>query len=220
MASNSLDVLARVRPPVPPLLVARIAGWDADAAPAEPRRSASVVLIRPSTPELEVYLLHRHSRMAFAASMVVFPGGGLDPADTGPDPLLACAVRETYEETGVLLAAADLWPWAHWVTPEIEPRRFDTKFYLAVLPPGQEARDVSGETVRADWATPSRALAAAERGAIGLMPPTLSILTELAEARTLSAVLELAEDRVVVTVRPQVEQTADGWQFVYPQVTP
>ena len=89
MASNSLDVLARVRPAVPPLLVARIAGWDADAAPAEPRRSASVVLIRPSAPELEVYLLHRHSRMAFAASMVVFPGGGLDPADTGPDPLLA-----------------------------------------------------------------------------------------------------------------------------------
>src|SRR4051812_1923220 len=115
--------------------------------------------------------------MAFAASMVVFPGGGLDPADTGPDPLLAWAVRETYEGTGVLLAAAALWPWAQGGRRGIEPRRCDATFCLAVLPPGQEARDVSGETVRADWATPSRALAAAERGAIGLMPPTLSILT-------------------------------------------
>ena len=220
MASNSVDVLTRVRPAVPPALAARIAAWDRGAVPAEPRRSASVVLIRPSASELEVYLLHRHSRMAFAASMVVFPGGGLDPVDTVPEPLLACAVRETYEETGVLLEAAELRPWAHWVTPEVEPRRFDTKFYLAVLPPDQEARDVSGETVRADWTTPSRALAAAERGEIGLMPPTLSILTELAEARTVPAVLEDAAERVVVTVQPRVEQTEHGWRFVYPQVTP
>ena len=166
-----------------------------------------------------MYLLHRHAQMAFAASMVVFPGGGLDPTDAGPDPVLACGVRETYEETGVLLDPAELWPWAHWVTPEMEPRRFDTRFYLAVLPSGQEARDISGETERAAWSTPAQALAAYERGELGLMPPTLSILTELAEARTVHAALAQALDRVVVTVRPRIERAADGWRFVYPEVT-
>jgi 8-oxo-dGTP pyrophosphatase MutT (NUDIX family) len=219
VASNSVDVLTRIRPVVPPALVARIEAWDRGTAPAVARRSASVLLIRPSEDELEVYLLHRHSRMAFAASMVVFPGGGLDPADTVPEPLLACAVRETYEETGVLLEPTELRPWAHWVTPEMEPRRFDTEFYVAVLPADQEARDISGETVRADWTTPSQALTAYEGGAIALMPPTLSILTELAEARTVPAVLERAAGRVVVTVRPRIEQTPDGWRFVYPKAT-
>jgi 8-oxo-dGTP pyrophosphatase MutT (NUDIX family) len=220
VASNSVEVLTRLRPAVPQALAARIEAWNRDAAPAEPRRSASVVLIRPSADELEVYLLHRHSRMAFAASMVVFPGGGLDPADAVPEPLLACAVRETREETGVRLDPAELRAWAHWVTPEMEPRRFDTTFFVAVLPAGQEARDISGETVRADWATPSEALAAYERGEIGLMPPTLSILTELADARTALAVLEQAVDRVVVTVLPRIEQSPDGWRFVYPEVAP
>ncbi len=221
MASNLLGVLARVPTAVPPDLVARVEAWDPTVPPARARLSASVVLIRPVGAEMEVFLLHRHSRMAFAASMVVFPGGGLDPADVDPDPIRACAVRETYEEASVRVEPADLRDWAHWVTPQMEPRRFDTRFYLAVLPAGQEARDVSGETVRAAWTTPKEALAAFERGEIGLMPPTSSILTELADAGSVTAALDLATDRVVVTVRPRLERAADtqGWRFVYPTVT-
>lgn len=217
MPSHSLDVLARLRPDVPPSVAVKAEAWMPGTTPAEPRRSASVVLVRPAEPGLEVYLLHRHARMAFAASMVVFPGGGLDPADSVPDPMRACAVRETREETGVRLDAGDLHDWAHWVTPEVEPRRFDTRFYLAVLPPGQDADDVSGETERAGWMAPSDAIASAERGEIGLMPPTLSILTELAEAGTVPRLLAMAADRVVVTVRPRIVQDGNRWRFVYPR---
>ena len=84
-------------------------------------------------------MLHRHARMPFAPSMVVFPGGRVDPADddlirSSADPIRRCAIRETTEETGVVLAETDLHPWAHWITPEIEPRRYDTWFFVAAMP--------------------------------------------------------------------------------------
>ncbi len=155
--------------------------------------------------------------MAFAASMVVFPGGGLDPADrSAADPIRRCAVRETEEETGVRLDPAALLPWAHWVTPEFEPRRYDTYFLLAELPEGQQADDRSGETDRAEWSTPAAALAAERAGQIGLMPPTLSILLELSELGSLDAIRQAATDRVVERVLPELVEGADGWQFRYP----
>jgi 8-oxo-dGTP pyrophosphatase MutT (NUDIX family) len=175
------------------------------------------VLLRPAGSGVESYLLHRHARMAFAPSMVVFPGGGLDPADrSADDPIRSCAVRETEEETGVRLDAASLLPWAHWVTPEIEPRRYDTYFFLAELPNGEQAEDRSGETDRAGWSTPDAALAAERSGKITLMPPTLSILLELSELGSLAAIRQAATERVVERVLPLVVQGADGWQFRYP----
>ena len=70
----------------------------------------------------------------------------VDSTDEGAaaDPVRACALRETAEETGVRLDEDDLVPWAHWITPELEPRRYDTYFFLAGMPPDQEAQDVSG----------------------------------------------------------------------------
>jgi 8-oxo-dGTP pyrophosphatase MutT (NUDIX family) len=221
-------VLRRLRPTVPAELAAKAEAWPADGVPAEPRLSASVVLVRPVPSGqqrpgqdgggVETYLLHRHARMAFAASMVVFPGGGLDPADeTAADPVRACGVRETAEETGVVLDPDDLLDWAHWITPDPEPRRFDTRFFVAVLPAGQEALDVSGETDRALWTRPGEALAAADRGEIGLMPPTRSILLELAEAGTVQRLVSQAADREIVTVRPRIIRDGAGWRFHYPE---
>ncbi|HEV2930909.1 MAG TPA: hypothetical protein VGW74_19680, partial [Propionibacteriaceae bacterium] len=87
MPSHSLDVLARLAPRVPDRIVERVAAWTAGSVAADPRTAASVVLLRAAGAGVETYLLHRHARMAFAASMVVFPGGGLDPADrAGADP--------------------------------------------------------------------------------------------------------------------------------------
>jgi 8-oxo-dGTP pyrophosphatase MutT (NUDIX family) len=231
MPSHSLDVLARLAPRVPDRIVQRAAAWTAGSPVAVPRTAASVVLLRaagavsipggtPPKPReigVETYLLHRHARMAFAASMVVFPGGGLDPADrSAGDPIRRCAVRETEEETGVRLDDAALLLWAHWVTPEIEPRRYDTYFFLAELPEGQQADDRSGETDRAEWSTPDAALAAERAGQIALMPPTLSILLELSELGSLAAIRQAATERVVERVLPQLVQGADGWQFRYP----
>lgn len=222
MVSHSLDVLSRLSPTVPAALAERAEQWSSGGLPVEARLSASVVVLRETDGRLETYLLHRHARMSFAPSMVVFPGGRLDPADAAhqADPIRICACRETEEETGLVLAPVDLQPWAHWVTPAVEPRRYDTQFFVAVAPVRQEARDISGETDRAEWTTPAAALAAERRGDIALMPPTLSILTELAEAGSLAAVLDLARERVVETVLPEVVRGGDGWRFRYPEPGP
>ncbi len=211
----------------------------------------------PRTPGgagLEVYLLRRKPTMAFAPGACVFPGGSVDPRDTdeqiawaGPDAsewgrvfdappslamaLVCAAVRETFEESGVLLAGesadsvvadttSDDWeadrqalldrsvslaellarrrlvlradllrPWSRWITPIIEPRRFDTRFFAAALPAGQRTRDVGGEASQVAWVQPGDALAAGNRGEILLFPPTAVTLSELAECGDLDTVL-------------------------------
>jgi glyoxylase-like metal-dependent hydrolase (beta-lactamase superfamily II)/8-oxo-dGTP pyrophosphatase MutT (NUDIX family) len=191
----------------------------AGSAAAVPALAASVILVRDAPAGLQTYLLHRHARMPFAASMVVFPGGRVDSVDnaSGGDPLRACAVRETLEETGVRLRENDLVPWAHWITPEIEQRRYDTFFFVAALPAGEVAADVSGETDSADWETPSAALAAAGRRDISLMPPTMSILLELAEVDSIAGLMAVANDRVIEPVLPRLVSTDQGWGYAYPQ---
>ena len=203
---------------------------------------------------LEVYLLRRAGTMAFAAGMHVFPGGSVDPRDsdagtawTGPSPaewgrrlgcedqlaraLVCAAVRETFEESGVLLAGpsadevvadttADDWEadrqalldrslamsqllarrglvlrsdllaaFAHWITPEFESRRFDTRFFLAALPVGQKARDVSGEADAADWMGVADAVRAFDEGRLAMLPPTIEALRELASCASVAAAL-------------------------------
>jgi 8-oxo-dGTP pyrophosphatase MutT (NUDIX family) len=114
--------------PLPPELVRQAREFaDGTRTPVEPRDAATVVLLRPSEEGPSVYLLRRQTSMAFAAGMCVFPGGVVDPRDfdasvgwAGPSPaewagrlgtdeatalaLVCAAVRETFEESGVLLA--------------------------------------------------------------------------------------------------------------------
>ena len=116
------------RLPLPEKLVEQARAYaDGSATPAEPRNAATVVLLRPGGASPEIYLLRRQTSMAFAGGMCVFPGGGVDPRDfdhavawAGPTPaewasrlgvdekmaraLVCAAVRETFEESGVLLA--------------------------------------------------------------------------------------------------------------------
>jgi 8-oxo-dGTP pyrophosphatase MutT (NUDIX family) len=116
------------RLPLPDALVSQARAYaDGSATPAEPRDAATVVLLRPGRSGPEIYLLRRQTSMAFAGGMCVFPGGGVDPRDfdhavawAGPTPsewaarlgvdeptaraLVCAAVRETFEESGVLLA--------------------------------------------------------------------------------------------------------------------
>ena len=218
MVSHSLDVLSRLVPRVPDDMMERARAWRAGAEPAPAAPAASVILLRDRPDGLETYLLHRHARMSFAASMVVFPGGKVDPLDERqPDPVLSCAVRETEEETGVRLSPAELQPWAYWVTPQIEPRRYDTHFFVAELPPGQDAADVSGETDFADWCTPAAAVEAQRTGQMAMMPPTLSILLELLDLRRVTSVRQAAADRVIERVLPELIETSDGWEFRYPR---
>jgi 8-oxo-dGTP pyrophosphatase MutT (NUDIX family) len=265
---------ARSRVRVPGAMADRAREFaTAGLPPAVPRDAATVILIRPGAGAggVEVFLLRRTEALEFAPGACVFPGGSVDERDAdpaiagpgwvGPAPadlgallgvsaaracaLVCAAVRETFEESGVLLAGpspaelvagsvvpvedrqrllggslslsellslhglalrADLLtPWARWITPEISPRRFDTWFFAAALPPGQLAGLAAagpGESDSGTWWRPAAALEAARAGEITLLPPTAVTLAELAAYRDVAGVL--AERRVITPLMPTV----------------
>src|SRR3954464_7144264 len=205
-------------------------------APVPVRQADTVLLLRDGVDGLEVYRLRRTKGMPFAGGMSAYPGGGgdarggdADIAWVGPPradwaaafscderlarELVCAAVRETFEEAGVLLAgpadgsgvvpdvSGDDWeqqrqallareislaellagrglalradllrPFAHWITPPPERRRYDTKFFAPALPVGQEARHVSGEADEVSWLTPAAALAEMRAGTRPMLP--------------------------------------------------
>jgi 8-oxo-dGTP pyrophosphatase MutT (NUDIX family) len=247
----------------PSILESARAAQDPSFVAAVPREAATVALVRDAPGGMEVYLLRRVRGMAFAGGMHVFPGGSVDAADAtadigwaGPDAaawakdfgttepsarsLVCAAVRETFEESGVLLAGSspdevladvstDEWeaervalegrqqslsellcrrslvlrtdllrPLAHWITPAVEPKRFDTKFFLARLPERQVTRPAGTEADQRLWVRPAAAL---EQG-LALMPPTRAVLSELAAYDDVDAALAAA--RTVTPILPKV----------------
>jgi ADP-ribose pyrophosphatase YjhB (NUDIX family) len=145
--------------------------------------------------------------MVFAAGMTVFPGGARDPQDAD---LRATAVREVLEETGVRLDPVTLHPWARWVTPEGEPRRYDALFFVAELPEGQSPQATGTEMDHVVWMRPADALAAHGRGELGMWPPTLVTLRELAGCADVAAVVRTAAQRRLRPVRPRLLPGRDG----------
>src|SRR5699024_11261656 len=116
-------------------VAAGVAARSRETVPARPAASVLLRRVAPTAPDgVEVYLQHRQHTMAFAAGHVTSPGGRQETVD--PD-LRACAVRELAEETGVVLDPAALLDWAHWITPQHHRLRYDTRFFVAVLPGGQ-----------------------------------------------------------------------------------
>ena len=118
------------------------------------------------------------------------------------------ALAEVLAAAGLAVRAADLRPWARWVTPPFERRRFDTRFYVAALPPGQEARDLGGEGERAAWLGPAAAVAAHAAGELPMLPPTLVCLEELAAVPDVATLL--ATSRAPRPVSPWIARDAAG----------
>ncbi|MGA6156788.1 NUDIX hydrolase [Stenotrophomonas sp. NPDC087984] len=219
---------------------------------------------------LAVYMLRRRASMAFAGGAYAYPGGSVDPRDermvtwAGPsraqwarrlglDPseatqaqaIVCAAVRETFEEAGVLLAGptphtvvadttGDDWEadrvalvardlsfaefldrrglvlrsdllgcWARWITPEFEPRRYDTWFFVAALPRGQRTRNASTEADRTVWIRPGDAADGYDRGELLMMPPTIATLRQLAAHGAVADALAAAADRDLTPVLAQ-----------------
>jgi glyoxylase-like metal-dependent hydrolase (beta-lactamase superfamily II)/8-oxo-dGTP pyrophosphatase MutT (NUDIX family) len=233
---------------------------DDPRPPVAPRPAATIVLVRSGPDGLEVLLTRRPDSMAFAAGLHVFPGGRVEPADSDPrligraggpvdEPAFdvahrIAAIRETWEEVGVLLAAPrvasgvspalapaggfatgrdllelverydlrlmtdGLVEIARWTTPRAYPRRFDTRFFVAELPPGAvlqpDPREVAGHA----WLTPRAALGAMAEGTIAMWPPTSTTLQRLERATSFAAVrdgLARAPETAIESVR-----VADG----------
>ncbi|MER5780624.1 NUDIX hydrolase [Streptomyces mobaraensis] len=250
-------------PPEWPDRIRRLAHGELEPVP--PRRASTVLLLRTGADgALAVHMLRRRTSMAFAGGAYAYPGGAVDPRDerdvpwAGPSPrewaarlgvepevaqaVVCAAVRETFEEAGVLLAGPDpatvvadttgaeweadraalaghelsfgdflerrglllrsdlLGGWARWITPEFEPRRYDTWFFVAALPDGQRTAGVSTEADRAVWIRPAEAVAGYDRGELLMMPPTVSTLRALLPYGDVSAVLASAGERDLTPV--------------------
>lgn len=119
------------------------------------------------------------------------------------------SLAEMLERRELLLRADLLRPWAHWITPEVEPRRYDTRFFVAALPDGQRTRDVGGEADRVVWLRPRAALDAHDAGEIGLMPPTAFTLMELTAFDSVADVLAAGDARDVQPWLPKIVLTDD-----------
>ncbi|ASN21798.1 NUDIX hydrolase [Arthrobacter sp. YN] len=122
-------------------------------------------------------------------------------AETNAGTILTAAIREVQEESGLSISAADLRPWANWITPTDMPKRFDTYFYLAKPSPGAEPQHQTTEAWQSLWMPVAGILEAEAAGTLKLMPPTYYLLKEIAEFETVDAVWS-AEHAVVPVLAP------------------
>jgi 8-oxo-dGTP pyrophosphatase MutT (NUDIX family) len=240
---------------------------------------------------LEVLMVRRNLHSDFVGGAYVFPGGSVDPADSGAEAEAACVgrtdteasavlglesgglaywvavLRETFEEAGLLLAerpdgppllagdansdpneesrfanerlavnagtrrfldfcrdeglrllVGDVHYFAHWITPQGAPRRFDTRFFVAPAPPGQRAAHDAGETIADTWISPRHALASHRAGEFELIFPTIRNLQAISRFATAGELLDAAAaaSAAVPTIEPRVIADGNGVRIVLP----
>ena len=235
--------------------------------PATPVPAATILMLRDGDQGLEVFMVVRHHQIDFASGALVFPGGkvansdadvrdqctgveGLDDNELG---LRVGAIREAFEECGILLARpigsnelidgkrleglehyrkplADgdmtikefldneglilacetLHHFAHWVTPGMMPKRFDTHFYLASAPADHIALHDGHESVDSVWIDPQQALDEAAAGTRTVIFPTRLNIEMLAQSTSVASALEDTGNRKIVSVEPWVERRDEG----------
>jgi 8-oxo-dGTP pyrophosphatase MutT (NUDIX family) len=245
-----------------------------------PRPASTILLLRDGAAanEIEVFMMVRHYEIDFNSGALVFPGGSVDKGDNeiiarpelyaGGDGLDAAslsfriaAIRETFEESGILLArprrstglidakkaseieaihravlcegkttflnvladnglvlALDaLVPYAHWITPEGMPKRFDTWFFLAAAPPEQVGAHDGKESTDSIWVSPREALAGGESGRFKLPFPTTRNLIRLGKQKSVEAALGDMRGKPIVTVMPVMTKLNGGRQLRIPR---
>src|ERR1700732_1821210 len=245
-----------------------------------PRPASTILLLRDSAAatEVEVFMMVRHYEIDFNSGALVFPGGSVDKGDqeiiakselySGAEGLDAAdlsfriaAIRETFEESGILLARPrgskalvdakrageieaahradlcegkttflkvltdngmllaldELVPYAHWITPEGMPKRFDTWFFLAPAPPEQAGAHDGKESTDSIWVSPREALAGGESGRFKLPFPTTRNLIKLGKQMSVKAALDDARGKPIVSVMPVMTRLNGGRQLRIPR---
>jgi 8-oxo-dGTP pyrophosphatase MutT (NUDIX family) len=236
-------------------------------APATPLPAATILLVRDAPAGMEVFMVKRHHQIDFVAGALVFPGGRVDKgdseaalrdhADGGAEwtevmrAMGAAAIREAFEESGILLARdADtgelvsaerlsklehyrqglekrevalvdmlknerlrlaydcLVHFAHWITPDNMPKRFDTHFFLAKSPLGHEGSHDGRESVDSIWITAENAIN--DRKKWNVIFPTKANLMKLGEAKTVADALARARATKPLPVTPWIDQGPNG----------
>lgn len=189
----------------------------AEVVDAEP--AATVVVLRPSADGFEALLLKRSNALRFMGGFWVFPGGKVDPEDTGDTPVAkarSAGVRELKEEAGLAVDADQLVLFSHWLTPEGAPRRFATWFFLVLLPADAPISVCGSEITDSVWMTPGVALERQYAGDWKMAPPTLVTLTELAELMSSGELERALVAREAVYYFPKVIKTSAAQVFLYP----
>ncbi len=256
------------------------------AEPVTPRPASTILLLRDAagTDEIEVFMMVRHYEIDFNSGALVFPGGSVDQGDqeiiarpdlySGGEGLDAgalsfriAAIRETFEESGILfeesgillarphrsdalidarrageieaahraalcegkatflkvltdnglvLALDELVPYAHWITPEGMPKRFDTWFFLAAAPPEQAGAHDGKESTDSIWVSPREALAGGESGRFKLPFPTTRNLIRLGKQTSVRGALDDSSGKPIVTVVPVMTRLNGGRQLRIP----
>ena len=251
-----------------------------DLASVPLRPASTVMLLRDTTVDIEVFMMQRTTTAAFASGMYVFPGGRVDDIDGASELDDLCdgltdaeasdllrvpkgglaywvaAIRESFEEAGVLLArdehgdfvklndpdaqarfaharhsvhegslslakfcreeglrlAVDTMRYvSHWITPIGEKRRFDTRFFVALAPSGQEPLHDDKETIASLWVTPNDALGRAQRGELAMIPPTVANLKFLSPHHTTrDAIMAARSIGVPTPILPKLRYDGDG----------
>jgi len=244
-----------------------------------PRPASTVLLLRDSAArsEVEVFMMVRHYEIDFNSGALVFPGGSVEKGDneiiarpelySGGEGLDAAtlsfriaAIRETFEESGIMLArpkgsthlvdavsaskieaayraalnegkttfldvladndlclALDqLVPYAHWITPEGLPKRFDTWFFLAAAPPDQLGAHDGRESTDSIWVSPREALEGGQTGRFKLPFPTTRNLIKLGKQSKVGSALADASRNPIVTVMPVMTRLNGGRQLRIP----
>ncbi len=186
--------------------------------PTRPRQAATVILLRGGAETLEILLVRRTPEATFMGGVWVFPGGAVDAGDgDGERAHRAAAIRELREEASIALEHPDvLVPFARWITPAEVRVRFDTYFFLAPLPDGQEPQIDGEECVDLGWFTPQAALDAHAAGEIVLVFPTIRNLEQLAPFSSTEALLAHARELVVEPILPKVIVEGDSARVLLP----
>jgi 8-oxo-dGTP pyrophosphatase MutT (NUDIX family) len=189
-----------------------------DGGETVPRQAATVILLRGGADTLEVLLVQRTPKARFMGGVWVFPGGAVDTTEgDGDGAHRIAAIRELEEEAAITLDdAGALVKFSRWITPPEVKIRFDTHFFLAPAPAGQEPRVDGDECVDFGWFTPRAALDSATRDEIALVFPTIKHLEQLAAFASADEVLEYARDRDVDPVVPRVVREGEVARIVLP----
>ena len=241
---------------------------------SKPLPSATILMLRDGPSGLETFMVVRHHQIDFASGALVFPGGkvdagdyevrnycdGIDSSDDTAVAMMAGAIREAFEECGILLArengsnalvsgerlstlehyrdplnrgdvslnqflekeqlrlACDtLQHFAHWITPEMLPKRFDTHFYLAVAPSDHLAIHDGYESVDSVWISSDNAIKGNSDGTYTIIFPTRVNVEMLGESSNVADAMRAAADKKVVSILPWSEQREDGNYICIPE---
>jgi 8-oxo-dGTP pyrophosphatase MutT (NUDIX family) len=193
-----------------------------DGEETVPRQAATVILMRGGTDTLEVLLVRRTPKARFMGGVWVFPGGAVDTTEGAGDAAhRVAALRELQEEAAITIDDPDaLVKFSRWITPPEVKIRFDTHFFLASAPVGQEPCVDGDECVDLGWFTPRDALDAAIRDEIALVFPTIKHLEQLAAFASADEVLAYARGREVHPVVPRVVTEGEVARIVLPDDPP